>query len=270
MKLAELLKSIAQLTAFQKKQLEGFLIDAFRLNEEEKNRKPDRCPHCHKESRVIKKGFNKGKQRFQCKDCLHLYTFDSHTITTYLKIERSMFQRIVLDILNCIPIKQTTVELDVSIQCVFENRHIKRAARKRGDPSNFRGLSHEQVCIVTTTNRSGREIFKKVGFGKPTTTSVLEKFSGMLEKQSVVYTDGAFSYEQLVKRSDCSLIQLKTYTAYNRAEHLNTLNHIYTLIKGQLVSFRGVATKYMNRYTSLFVFIRHFLRIDNKEKPPLI
>lgn len=73
-----------------------------------------------------------------------------------------------------------------------------------------------------------------------------------------------------MNRNKCTLIQLKNYNAYNQVEHLNTLNSIHSPIKGQLASFRGVATKYMNRYMSLFVFIRRFLEMDDNEKLPLI
>lgn len=307
MKQSELLVSISKLTPYQKRKVETFIIDALKLNEEDQDSKPECCPYCEKRSRMIKKGFNKGKQRYQCKACKHIFTFDSHTITMYSKIERSMFLKIVLDTLNCISIKKTAADLDLSIQCVFENRHkllcaleeminqentklsgtiefdetyelesqkgnrnIKRKARKRGGPSRFRGLSHEQVCIVTTTDRDGHEIYKVVGFGKPTTNSILENFNGMLAEKSIVYTDGAFCYDQLIEKHKCRLVQLKTYTAYNQVEHLNTLNSVHSLIKTQLAAFRGVATKYMNRYMSLFVFIRRFLDMDDNEKLPLI
>lgn len=123
----------------------------------------------------------------------------------YAKIERSIFQQIVLDTLNGVLIKKTAAALNVPIPCVFKNRHkllctleewpddenlrlsgtiefdeeyvlesqkgprkIKRKAHKRGGHSKYRGISHEQVCIVTTTDRNGHEIFKMVGFGKPT------------------------------------------------------------------------------------------------------
>lgn len=108
----------------------------------------------------------------------------------YSKIERSIFKQIVLDTLNCVPLKVTASKYNVSIQCVFENRHkllcameiilqqenlklcgtiendetfslqsekgkrhIRRKAHHRGEPSKFRGLTHEQICIVTTTDR---------------------------------------------------------------------------------------------------------------------
>lgn len=307
MKQSELLKAIAELTPFQKRKLETYIIDALNLNEKDKNLKPEVCPYCGKKSYMIKKGFNRGKQRYQCKDCKHVFTYNSHTITMYSKIERSMFQQIVLDTLSCIPIKKTAADLDLSIQCVFENRHkilcamemilakensklngtiefdetyvlksekgtknIKRKARKRGEPSNYRGLSHEQVCIVTTTDRNGHEIFKAIGFGKPTTYSILENFNKKLVPKSIIYTDGAFCYDELAKENNCSLVQLKTRTSYNRVEHINTVNYIHSMIKKCISFYRGVSTKYINRYLSLFVFLRRYQEMDDNERLPLM
>lgn len=287
--------------------MEMYVIDVLRLNNEDKDMKPRYCPYCNKQSRMIKKGFKNNKQRYQCKECQHIFTYNSHTITMHSKIERSMFQKIVLDTLSCIPIKQTAADLDLSIPCIFENRHkilcaleellfvekdklsgtieidethelesqkgsrnVKRKARKRGGPSKYRGLSHEQVCIVTTTDRNGHEIFKAVGYGKPTTNSILENFSEMLVQKSIIYTDGAFCYDELVKECNCSLVQLKTQASYNKVEHINTVNCIHSLIKAKFAAFRGIATKYMNRYLSLFVFVRRFQEMDDNEKLPLM
>lgn len=287
--------------------MERFLIDALKLNERDKNIRPKECPYCNQESRMIKKGFNRGKQRFQCKECQHVFTYNSPTITMYSKLERSMFQKIVLDTLACIPMKDTAAMIDLSIPAVFENRHkilcvleelfqeesirlggtiefdetyelesqtgtrhIKRKPRKRGGPSNFRGISHEQVCIVTTTDRNTHEIFKSIGFGKPTTISIQETFTGKLEEQSIAYTDGDASYRKLIKEANCDLVVLKNHASYNQVEHLNTVNSIHSFIQGQLSAFRGVASKYMNRYMSLFVWIRRFLDMDDNEKLPLL
>lgn len=71
-----------------------------------------------------------------------------------------------------------TIEIDETFELESQKgcRKIQRKARKRGGPSSYRGLSHEQVCIVTTTDRNGHEIFKAVGYGKPTKNSILENF----------------------------------------------------------------------------------------------
>lgn len=211
----------------------------------------------------------------------------------YLKLEHSVFHEIVVDILHCVPILQPAAKLDMANSDVFNNRHkvlcaleelllqehilldgtieidetfelesqkglrkIKRKAHKRGEPSKYRGLSHEQVCIVTTTDRNRHEIFKAVDLGKPTTNHRLENFSGKLVEKSIVYSDDAFCYDKLVETSTCTAVQLKTHKAYNKVEHINTVNCIHSMIKNQLAAFRGVASKYSNRYMSLFVFIR--------------
>ncbi|BBK22784.1 hypothetical protein A9CBEGH2_15480 [Amedibacterium intestinale] len=37
-----------------------------------------------------------------------------------------------------------------------------------------------------------------------------------------------------------------------------------------MAGYRGIATKYMNRYMSLFVFVRRFQEMDDNEKLPII
>lgn len=307
MKQSDLLIAISNLTPYQKRKLQMYIMDALQLNKESINTQPSVCPYCNQKSKMIKKGFKCGKQRYQCKECKHIFTFNSHTITMYSKIERSQFNQIILDTLNGVSIKKTAADLDLSIPCIFENRHkflcaleklleqestklcgtieidetyelesqkgeknIKRKARKRGEPSHFRGISHEQICIVTTTDRIGHEIFRAVGFGKPTKDSILETFSKCLEKKSILYTDGTFAYDALATITECQLVQLKTQTSYNQVEHINTVNYIHSLIQKMLGYYRGVSTKYINRYLSLFVFFRRFQDMDDNEKLPLI
>lgn len=106
---------------------------------------------------------------------------------------------------------------------------MQRKARKCDEPSNYRGISHEQICIVTTTDRNGHEIFEAVGYGTLTTNSILKNFSGKLVQKSIIYTDGAFCYDQLAKVSQCTQVILKTHNAYNMVEHINTVNCIHYL-----------------------------------------
>ena len=48
-------------------------------------------------------------------------------------------------------------------------------------------------------------------------------------------------------------------------EHLNTVNCIHSIIQAAIRQYRGVSTKYINRYTSLFVFFRKFQGMDQNE-----
>lgn len=306
MRQADILKGLASLQPKQRELIIRELLDFMNINMNETER-PDLCPCCGKKTSMIKKGFNKGKQRYQCNDCLKIFTYDSKTITSRMKISTSTFKEILIDTLNCVALRTTAARLNISVQTVFNNRHkilialealsdddsaplkgtieidetfilesqkgcrdIQRKARHRGEPSNYRGLSHEQVCIVTTTDRIGHEIFKAVGFGKPTTNSILETFAQKLVKKSIIYCDGTFTYDQLATSCECWLVQLKDKSQYNEVEHINTVNYIHSMIKSVIRNFRGIATKYMNRYLALFVFIRRFQGMDDNEKQSIM
>ncbi len=254
---------------------------------------------------MISHGYQKGngKPRYRCTGCGRVMTYDSCTIMSNLKISKDEFIEICRDTLNLVPISMTAARLDRSIPTVHYNRHKflavleeileaecftlsgtveidetyelesskgvppeNRKARKRGEPSHFRGISHEQVCIVTTTDRNGHEIFKAVGLGKPTSDSITETFGKRIGFKSVIYCDGAFSYDQLGRETNCKLVQLYDYASYNSVEHLNTVNSIHKLIKDTMAFYRGVATRYLNRYMALFVFMRMFMQMDDNEK----
>ena len=308
MKQSELLKSISKLTQNQKNHLFKDIRDYLRLNNDIKQEKPSVCPVCHKRSKMIKKDKQYGKQRYKCKNCNHVFVYDSHTITANMKISNDVFYQIVIDTLNIVPISKTAARLDLPVKTVFFNRHkfltylndylnkedIKlsgtieidetyvlesqkgskslnnRKARHRGEPSKYRGLSHEQLCIVTTTDRNGHEINSYVGNGKPTTNSINQSLADKITNKSILYTDGAFCYDQLANNSESSLVQLYDHQMYNQVEHLNTVNYIHSLIKRTIRQYRGVSSKYIQRYLSLFIFLRRYEDMDDNEKMPLL
>lgn len=307
MKQNELLHAISSLTESQRQSLEFWLKDKILLNERIESQKPNICPYCLKETRMIKKGLLNKKQRYECKECHHKFVYNSKTITSNIKIDKSIFYEIVMDTLEVVAINKTAARLDISPKTVFYNRHkflayieeylrtesnvlsgtieideayfldsrkgcrnINRKARHRGEPSNFRGISHEQISLVTTTDRNGHEIFKAVSYGKPTSKIIVSIFKDKFNKGSIMYCDGTFIYDELSKVNGCILKQFKSYYEYNNVEHLNTVNYIHSLFKKLFRQYRGVSSKYLNRYLSLFNFIRRFTDMDTNEKLPLL
>ena len=196
----ELITNFNKLTQSQQNRIQKEIIDFCNLNDRLGDNRPYQCPYCHKKTKMIKKGFARGKQRYLCLECKHKFTYDSHMITSFLKIDVDEFIEICIDTLTMVPIHKTAARLNRSIKCVFLNRHKflsmlekylesekiqlsgtiecdetyvlesskgsslkRRKARHRGEPSKFRGISHEQICIVTTTDRNAHEIFLAVG-----------------------------------------------------------------------------------------------------------
>ena len=304
MKQEELFEQLSKLTEYQRKQITKEIIDYVSLNENLKSTRPIVCPYCHKTARFIKKGFTKKhkKQRYECKECKHKFVYDSHTVTSNLKISNFEFIEICVDTLMLVPIIDTANRLKKSTKCVFLNRHkflllledilnkenielagtieldetyilesskgkppINRKARQRGGHSKLRGLSHEQVCIVTATDRNTHEIFKAVGYAKPNSKVISDAFGKHIIEKSILYTDGLKSYDLVAKERNCDIKHLEGYENYNKVEHLNTVNCIHSIIKDALRKYRGVATKYINRYSSLFVFYRRYQSMNQYE-----
>ena len=309
MRQSEILKKFSQLTDSQKERIRREVDDYLEMNANLQDEVPQECPKCHGQHKMISHGHqkNNGKHRYTCSGCGKTFTYDSCTIMSNLKISKDEFIEICMDTLNLVAISTTAARLDRSIPTVHLNRHKflavleeilkaensilsgtveidetyelestkgitpeNRKARKRGEPSHFRGISHEQTCIVTTTDRNGHEIFRAIGFGKPTTNSITETFEKHIEEKSVIYCDGAFFYDQLSSRRNCKLVQLYDYDSYNIVEHLNTVNTIHKLMKDTFLFYRGISTKYMNRYMALFTFMRRYQQMDNNEKSELL
>ena len=227
---------------------------------------------------------------YLCMECKHQFTYDSHMITSFLKIDIDDFVEICIDTLMMIPIHKTAARLDRSIKCIFLNHHkflsmlekylesekiqlsgtiecdetyvlesskgssLKhRKARHRGEPSKFREISHEQIYIVTTTDRNEREIFLAFGRSRPTKSIIQDTFKNNITQRSIIYTDGTDCYNSLAECKNCKVV------------HLNVVNCIHSFIKRKLAQYRGVATKYINRYNALFVYMRRFMKMDLNE-----
>ena len=50
---------------------------------------------------------------------------------------------------------------------------------------------------------------------------------------------------------------LKSHQDYNKAYHLNTVNGLHSRLKDMLYHYRGVSSKYLNRYPALFTALEH-------------
>ena len=132
--------------------------------------------------------------------------------------------------------------------------NAKREPRKRGEKATKRGLSDEQICICTGVERNkGDSYAVTVNRAKPSKAEIKEAFDGHIAEGTVLYTDGLKGYDILEESTDCKVNGVtveemkKTKTAT-----LNNVNSFHAFIKGHYHDYRGVASKYINRYNALF------------------
>lgn len=79
----ELRMMVKQLSDYQVNQIAQVAMRYVALNQELADIKPDGCPYCGDVDAVlIRKGVQRGKQRFQCKSCGHKFTYDTKQLTS--------------------------------------------------------------------------------------------------------------------------------------------------------------------------------------------
>lgn len=142
-------------------------------------------------------------------------------------------------------------------------------SKKRGTPASKRGLSNEQVCILTGVQRLGRFFCHSFNMGKPGSEDIM-KLKDHLSEGSYVWTDGLRSYRELLESKQCEKKELVEYKSYDKVNHLNNVNSFHEKMEKQYESYCGVSSKYINRYCALFVLQREYADMDDQEFLQLI
>ena len=253
---------------------------------------PDRprCPHC-KNRYVIKYGHKDGKQRFLCKKCAHTFTHTTNTLMENSHYSASVWTDFIKDTLCGIPLDESAEKFNFSHQTAFTMRHkvllalqdmlsldpvilsgiaeldetfvldcykgsavppeAGREARKHGARAQKRGISNEYVAICTGIQRNGSVIAQTVNRAKPTCEELEQIFAGHIADNTVILTDGLKSYNTLKSIAKCAVIDVNCVDKTSMF-NLNTVNSLHSYIKSAYDHYRGVATKYLNRYNALF------------------
>ena len=250
------------------------------------------CPYCSGK-KVIRYGKKHGKQRFLCKECHKTYITTTNTVMAMSHQSKAIWDAMIDDTINGNALSYSEERLKISHQVAFNMRHkillelesitsanpkmledvseldetfvlecykgkqlpdsVERPARKHGAKAQKRGISNEYVCICTGAQRKSKVIIKAVNRAKPSTEEVAKVFKDHIADGTLLLTDGLRSYSILETLADCSIknVENEKTSFYN----LNTVNNLHSVIKKQYEFYRGVATKYINRYCTLFEYM---------------
>lgn len=130
---------------------------------------------------------------------------------------------------------------------------VNRKARKHGAKAVKRGISNEYVCICAGIQRNGAAYAAAINRAKPDANELAELFETHIAQGTLALCDGLKSYNVLTKIADCTVKDCNTSSEEEKCfYHLNTVNGFHSFIKQKYNFYRGVATKYLNRYNVLF------------------
>ena len=248
------------------------------------------CPYCNG-AHTIKYGYRKGKQRFLCHDCKRTYMHSTNTIMSNSHYNQSVWADFIRDTLCGVSLDKSAKKYGLSHQTAFNMRHkilvalqdllesspvllsglaqldetfvldcykgspvpkkAGRVPRRHGAKASKRGISNEYIAICTGIQRDGGAIAATVNRAKPSGKEPDEIFRGHIAEDTPVLTDGLRSYNVLETLTSCTVVNVKR-EAGRGIFNLNTVNSLHSFIKETYNHYRGVATKYINRYNVLF------------------
>ena len=130
---------------------------------------------------------------------------------------------------------------------------IPRGPRKHGAKAAKRGISNEYVCICTGIQRNGDAMAATTNRAKPSAAELINIFDGHIADGTLALCDGLRSYHAFPGIADCTVKDCNGCSADESCFYnLNTVNGFHSFIKQRYVFYRGVASKYINRYNALF------------------
>ena len=111
---------------------------------------------------------------------------------------------------------------------------LPRKARHRGKQVHKRGLSREQICVMTGVNDANETFFEISGRGILSRKRAMDVLRGRIKAGSVVATDRATAYANVLSELDVAAHD--AYDSGDRSEGtINRINTVHSLL-GQFMS----------------------------------
>ncbi|MCL1912776.1 MAG: IS1595 family transposase [Eubacteriaceae bacterium] len=282
--------TLKEIISLVKELPEGYFEEAFeKLTEvkvkadSEKSSQPKTCPHCGSQT-IVRNGKRRGKQAYICNNCDKTFTETTGSAISNSHSSPSVWKQVIRDTVDGVSIDNTALSLELHHETVFYMRHkilncvekhlqeslfllegvseadetyvlesmkgtkipedYHRGPRKHGAKASKRGLSDEQICVCTSVNSEGEAMALSVNRAAPSKDELVEVFGPRIVEDTVILCDGNKNYN--VFEDDCTVAHV------NRT---NKVNALHSAIKRRLLAACGVATKFLNRYCSLFSYV---------------
>ena len=159
-----------------------------------------------------------------------------------------------------------SVQLDETyLRESFKGNHRKgkfvlpRPARHRGGSPHKRGLSKEQICVMTGITDSGTAFAVLSRRGVISKQRAIESLSGHIGHGAHVMADEAASYPGAMEILGALFERVDA-----KSHRINRINTLHSNLDGFLAGFKGVSTKHLQSYLTWFLW-RHSFRDDRND-----
>ncbi len=141
---------------------------------------------------------------------------------------------------------------------------MPRPARKRGKEVKKRGISSEQVCVLTGLDRYGNIYMELICKGRFKSSDLNRVLEGRIDQDSTLCTDSHKGYIQFAKEFNLEHKPIKSGRYLTEDFYsIQRLNSFHSRLKNWMKNFNGVSTKYLVNYLYWFKWLEYIK--DDKE-----
>lgn len=280
--------------------IEGYMNSNSFSDGNDKRPEFDVCPKCGQEHPVIIKGgfSHSGKQMYRCKHCGHRFTAQCMQLMFYSHQSPEMWKQFIADTLNGDSLRTNSRKFDIALSTAFNMRHrlmifledgfdyVKLGnnvqldekfvgtshkgiycedipSKVNGEKASQRGLSNEQVCICGAVDRNGSCAFLRAYNVGTLSADDAMNLVPHLQSGSNLVTDGNQSYNRLTSILNAKRTIVKDCKDHQARVNLNTINSVHSFFCTMYRWYRGVASRYINRYGSLISLMWNLRKISD-------
>jgi transposase-like protein len=241
------------------------------------------CPHCAASAAQLAPwGWSRGLRRYRCRACRR--TCNALTATGLAHLRKADYwQDYAQALINGLTVRKAARQCGISKNTAFLWRHrflvqaakhhdtreagiveadetfflesfkgqreLPRPPRKRGGVGKTRGTGADQIPVLVVRDREGH-----------TADFQLEKLDGihvsavlkpLVDKAAVLCTDGAAVYAAFARSTGIThkVVHARSGLRVQEAAfHIQNVNAYHSRLKGWMLRFHGVATKYLVNY----------------------
>lgn len=263
------------------------------------------CPHCNSKH-IIGHGKYRSRQRYKCKDCGK--TFNDISCSPMAGTHYpNKWAKYIQCIADGMTLPKIVEIIDISLSTAFFWRHKVlnslrsmdveslsgiiesdetfflesykgkdqvskadlRKPHKRGAKSAFRGISHEQVCVLVAMDRNGHILCNNAGMGRITAKQIDDVIGDYISPNSLLCSDSAKNYISFAKLKGLEHKQVnasKKKYVIEKIYHIQHVNSYHGRLKAWInLHFKGVSTKYMENYLAWSRFLELNKSLDKME-----
>lgn len=248
------------------------------------------CNLCGSTNSLIKNGKDKNsKQRYKCKSCLKTFIIDK-TPMKYLKLSNYKIKKIIAYMIDDVTLEVIARNVGINIKTVLYYRYIvfhslkyyqdnmkiggvividetfisireKEYKHVRPDGKGIRGLSFNQLCIVTMVNIYGVSVAKITSRAMPLPHHYIENFTKNIGGVEKFIHDGNTKTYQFMNQFEVEKINARK----DESGEYSTImvDNYHSILKRFLYKHSGYKLKNLQHYLNFFVYRQNYLAYHN-------